>query len=237
MVIFHCDKKTNMRKIIFLSSFFIFASILVGQNGVQIEERSLNEEMRDAFVLKYDHKGLKEKEVEDQWEKYTKSYGAKSEKDKDTEIHFADNAEINSMSDNTVDVYMKMNTPNDNTRELVVWYDLGGLYLDREGDMGRITAAKDWLYSFLGYLTRLELEEVLDGEEDILKDLEKDFEKAEKAVKKVEKKISKLEKQLEEERENLRDVQSELPEFKLKYEMQEEKVDQLEEKIKSMPEL
>ena len=230
-------KKANKRKIIFLSSFFLFGTILLGQNGVQIEERSLNEVMRDAFVLKYDHKGLKEKEIEDQWEKYTKSFGAKSDKDKSTSIHFSDNAEITSMSDNTVDVYMKLNTPNDNVRELVVWYDLGGIYLEREGDKARISAAKNWLHSFLKYLTRLEMEELLDVEEDILKDFEKEYEKAEKVVEKIEKEISKLEKQLEKEKENLRDAQSDLPEFKSKYEMQEEKVDQLEEKIKSMPEL
>lgn len=226
-----------MKNIILLATLLFLSTILWGQSSVEIEKRPMNEEMRDAFVLKYDHKGLKEKEVEKQWEKFTKSFGAKAKKDKSTGIYFADDAEINSMSDNTVDIYMKLNTPNDKTRELVVWYDLGGLYLDRDGDKSRVSAGKDWMFSFLGHLNTLEKEELLDAEEDLLKDVKKENKKAEKSVKKIEKKISKLEKEIEKEKKNLQEAKTDLPAIQSRYEMQQEKVNQLKKEIKSMPKL
>lgn len=169
----------------FQSSLLLFFAFLL-INGVNAQvipdiekaEKMMSMGSKSAFAVKYD--GTDVKTVENQWEKTMKSYKGKAKKNKAKEL-FADNVKMKDLSTNTVDVYATVAKDEiDNTTILSVWYDLGGAFLNETEHPSQTVAVKnmiDELSLRIGAITR---ENILEEEEDTLKDMNKDLSKMEK---------------------------------------------------------
>lgn len=133
--------------------------------------------------------------VEKEWEDYVKGYKAKLRKIKKSDEIFADDARIESISSNTVDVYGLVSERGEDT-ELTVWFDLGGAYLNSKDHPEKYLKAQGMLKDFCGIVSKTYIANMLNEEEkkmkDLegnLKDIEKDQENAVDDIKKYEEKI------------------------------------------------
>lgn len=154
--------------LLFLATILCFSAF--GQ--VKEDSYMLNGEEKNAFSIKLPK--TEKKEVEKAWDKYMKKeYDGKVKMNKKTGIIFADDAEIENMSNNTVDVSAQVMQNGDDT-ELTVWYNLGGAYLTSDLHEDKVEYGKDLLSDFALTVSRAAIEEMLEAEEDKLKDLRKD---------------------------------------------------------------
>lgn len=122
-----------------------------------------------------------ESTVKKEWKSLIKSY--KSDNVQSKKEIFADNCKISSISENTIDIYARVEKGKGNTVKLIVGFDLGGAYLN--GSHSGYKAAKKMLYEFAVKLT-------LAGVEDELKEEEKELGKKEKNLVKLKKSNDKL---------------------------------------------
>ena len=108
------------------------------------------------------------KTVQKAWEKLMKNYGAKVKSKKEI---FADDASINSISDNTVDVYAIVNQERKSEDVyLKVAFDLGGAYLSSSQHPDKYKAAEKIMQDFA-------LELIADSYTNVISDKEKELDK------------------------------------------------------------
>ena len=130
---------------------------------------------KSAFTVIYE--GTDVKTVENQWEKIMKSYKGKVKKNKAKEL-FADDVKLKDLSTNTVDVYATVSKDETgNNTILSVWYDLGGAFLNETDHPSQAVAVKNMIDQTSLRVGAARAEDVLDTEEDTLKDMNKDLEK------------------------------------------------------------
>ena len=137
------------------------------------------------------------KDVEKSWGKYLKKHKCKTDKVKKTDEFRSDNAKIEAMSDNTVDVFARVNQEGTDA-QLTVWYDLGGAYLSSESHPEKVTVANAMLDDFALSMAVANVQEELKSEEKTMKKMGGDFKGLEKDKKKLEDDIVKFEKKIEE---------------------------------------
>ena len=102
-------------------------------------------------------------EVEKEWTKYIKDFGQKTKKNAAQEI-FVDDANIAAMSRNTVDIYSTVNEKGEDT-ELVVWFDLGGAFLNSQMHADRYPVAEKMLREFSMRVSKSAVEAELSSQE------------------------------------------------------------------------
>ncbi len=143
------------------------------------------------------------KVVEKEWESFIKGYKAKLRKIKKSSEIFADDAKLENISSNTVDVYALVSPRGEDT-ELSVWFDLGGVYLNSTSHPDQYNSAKVMLNEFLGKVSKTYIANLLNEEEKKMKDLEnvlKDIDKSSansvKDIEKYKEKISEAEANIE----------------------------------------
>jgi len=88
---------------------------------------------------------------------------------------FADNVNISSISENTVDIYAKTNQIKENVTTFIVSFDLGGIFLDV--DHLNYKSAERIVYDFAVKTTTLGIENEIKEAEKVLLKEEKAFEK------------------------------------------------------------
>jgi myosin heavy subunit len=140
-----------------------------------------------AFVMMVS--GGEPKDVEKEIRKAFKGYKAKVDGNYKEEILF-DDANIKSISDNTIDLYLRLDQISTDVK-LVAFFDLGGIYLSSETHESETEIAMTILEDFGMQYQRLLVERKLAAEEDVLKDMEKSLEKM---IKDEEKKIDDIKK-------------------------------------------
>ncbi len=86
-----------------------------------------------------------QKDVEHDWAKYMRNYGAKGDQTKSE--YFFDNATIKSLGDNTVDVY-SITTETKDGALLMVFFDLGGAFLSSTLHPDKVEGAENLLHQF-----------------------------------------------------------------------------------------
>ncbi len=189
-----------MKQLLFLLVFVFIGSTTFAQvnEGLRTMPKGKNNAM--SIMLKKTNK----KEVEKAWGKYIDDYKGKTKFDKKKGLTFTDNAEIEDMSDNTVDIYAQVVAQGADT-ELVVWYDLGGAYLASGEHAKGYGKANAMLIEFAEQVSTAAVEELLAEEEEKLKklekdkdDLAKDKEGYENEIKKCEEKIAEAKKDISE---------------------------------------
>jgi len=130
---------------------------------------------KNAFTIKYE--GTDVKTVENQWSKIMKSYKGKVKKNKAKEL-FADDVNLKDLSTNTVDVYATVTQDETgNNTILSVWYDLGGAFLNPTDHPSQSVAVKNMLDQASLRVGAARAENILEEEEDTLKDMNKSLDK------------------------------------------------------------
>ncbi len=185
-----------MKKVLFFVFVIVFAFQLSAQISMKEATTKMSKGLNNSFTIELPTND--KKMVKDVWTKMMKDYKGKTKFDKKANEFFTDNAKIDELSENTVDVYAQIV---DN--KLTVWYDLGGAYLSSDMhdnkikdvenifgkyhfDLSRAMAVADLktqektLSSFKGELKKLEKEN---------QNLQESIEKAKKAIAEAEAKI------------------------------------------------
>ncbi|MEM8526267.1 MAG: hypothetical protein AAGG68_16620 [Bacteroidota bacterium] len=217
-----------MKKILIVALSFISFSAFA---QVKEEARILNGEEKNAFSIVLPK--TEKKEVEKSWAKFIKEYKGKTKLDKKTNFTFSDDSVIKGMSNNSVDVYAQVMKKGEDT-ELMVWYDLGGAYLNSEMHAEGTAIGKNVLTDFALTVSKAAIEELLAAEEDILKELTKEQEKLEKDKKDYEAEIKKYEQKIQEARDNILKNAQDQATQKEKVAQQQHVVDEVKEKLKKV---
>lgn len=157
-------------------------------------EKSMSAGNQNSFSINLPSSN--KKEIEKRWAKFLKRYKGKTDKIKKTEEYLSDDAKIENMSDNTVDIYSQVNQEGADT-QLSVWYDLGGVFLSSETHPEKVTIANSMLDEFALEVAVANVEDNLKEEEKTLKKLNNDFKGLGKDKSKLEEDIKKYEKKIE----------------------------------------
>lgn len=200
-----------MKKIIFLTSFLLVATISFAQMqtkgvtelpSIEEGEKTMSKGANTAFLIMID--GLSKGDLEKEWKDFTKDFKAKAKQDRKSKEWLSDDAKITTISDNTIDIYADIRYESKENSAIYVWFDLGGAFVNSETHNEKAIEAKKVLQKFVVQVYKHQAEDALKGEEKTLSGLEKDFKKLEKDkndyLKKIEEAketIAKMEKNIE----------------------------------------
>lgn len=189
--------------LLFVLCVSIFTIGHAQDKSIKEVKKGMSQGVKEAFTV--DIVNLDDKEVEKVLMDYLKEFkGKKNPKlDRKTDEFLTDDAEIPSLSSNTIDIYTTIDGKGDNST-VTFWFDLGGAFLSEDNHPEKMEALSEWLYSF-GRQTRLRTVELeLEAQEKLLKDMNKDYdklvkeqEKLQDTIKKAEETIKQAEKDLE----------------------------------------
>ena len=113
--------------------------------------------------------------AEEVWKKLVKEYKGKTRYNKKIGEYFTDDGVVKGMSNNTVDIYSRIQGG-----KIILWFDLGGAYLNTIEHPERIFAAED-VFSQYEYALNVKLAEAeIDTKEKELKSLEAALDRFEK---------------------------------------------------------
>ncbi|MEM9820840.1 MAG: hypothetical protein AAF985_07200 [Bacteroidota bacterium] len=232
-------KKTLLFVLFFaLNNCFIFAQ---DKKSINIEEEIVHEvKMGDRSMSKGSQNSYtvilassEKKELEKSWSKFMKEYKGKTKRDKKTDEHMTDNAQISSMSDNTVDVYTRFQELGNET-QMTVWFDLGGAFVTANGHPEASATAQNILVSFAKTVDKKNVEELLKLEEKNQKKVEGELKKNEKELKKLEKDIENYQKKIKEAEEKIVKNKEQKVDIDQRLKTQKEKVIMVKDKLKKM---
>ncbi len=180
--------------LIFFLTFFS-AYQLQAQN-IQETNKRMSQGEHNSFTLEFNVGDAET--IAGLWVDYQKDFKARKPKlNKKENEYFADDARVNAISDNTIDIYSKVAKKSDKGAVLTIWFDLGGAYLSSGRHPDRMAGAREWMAGFEQVVKAAFAQEALEAEEDILKGLEKELKGLEKDKEDAVKEVEKLQKELE----------------------------------------
>lgn len=184
----------NFRSLAALTAGLGIALSTSAQFTVEVGEAPVNMSLgeKPAFVIQLGDADIKD--VEKDMKKTFKDYKGKATGKMKEEILF-DDLEIKAMSDNTVDVYVKMYEVGRDVR-INAFFDLGGIYLSRRTHPDEADVAVD-IMERLGYrYRRTQVGDELDEQQDILQNREQELEALIKETEKLHKDIAAAERNI-----------------------------------------
>jgi peptidoglycan hydrolase CwlO-like protein len=189
-------------KRLFSSLLLLFGAIgLFAQPKVNVSEEpvamSMGTEMAYGITLADADLGDAEKVLK----KYLKEFKGKWSGSAKSEI-MLDDATIRAMSDNTVDVYIKMYEASKDVRFLAA-FDLGGAFVSAENFPDEAEVAMGLVKDFAMDYYKERTEQELDAAEDMLKDLEKELDGLIKDKDKMKKDIGSSERDIDRARQDI----------------------------------
>lgn len=218
-----------------LSLTFCLVFLALGWASAQLPmegKRVMSLGTNNSFAIQVD--SLNVKEVEKLWMDFLKSNNIrKPEKDRKTGEIFGDNASLPSLSANTIDVFSTVNERGAGA-EVVVWFDLGGAFLSSYDHADKIPAVQSWQEGFLRNTRIRKVEIELEGQETILKDLNREFSKLQKEQENLGKTILEAEKKIQEAKKDLEVNASAQKTRTMEIENQQKVVEQVKEKLKKI---
>ncbi len=188
-------------KNLFLLVICVLLSNVVSAQQIVENQVPMSQGNKNAFMV--DIPNVEAKDVEKSWTKFLKKYDVKTKKAKKSDEFLSDNAKIEAMSSNTVDIYSKVIQKGTDC-QLVVWYDLGGAYVKSNTHPDAYAAAKEMLDEFT-LATRISVvKEKLKEEESKLKKLNKEKEGLVKDKEGYEDDIEKYKRKIQEAKEKIK---------------------------------
>jgi chromosome segregation ATPase len=184
--------------VLFLSSLLLTKSV-----SAQVLEGIRQLSIGQANALSVSIEGLSKDQVKEMYLKYLKKTGGKSTDNKIFGEIFTDNGTIKNLSNTTIDIYSQIIQKDNNNVELVVAFNLGGIYLSSIQHADRYNYATAWLQEFTDLLHNRAVEVKLDVEEKELTAKQKEFEVLLKAQAQLESDIAEYEQKIAEARQNL----------------------------------
>lgn len=188
-----------MKKITLLFTFLMAFSFSYAQ--ISEAERPMSQGNKNGVSIEL--KKSNKKDVEKLWEKFMKDFKGKTKQLKKSDEYFTDDAKIEKMSPNSVDIYSIVTERGEDT-ELTAWFDLGGAYVASYTHAEAYSYAEKLLDEFRLVVEKDAIEKEIKMEEKNLKGLEKDLSGLEKGkenlendIKKYEEKIAQAKKDIE----------------------------------------
>ncbi|MFK7947734.1 MAG: hypothetical protein AB8G11_09095 [Saprospiraceae bacterium] len=188
--------KKSFTNLVLIALFSISTSIISAQ---QITEMPMNMSEGTNNAMMIDLPKTSAKDAAKAWEKHIKDYNGKTKKNKKTGEIFTDNALIERMSKNTVDIYSVVKEQGKGSK-VIVWIDLGGAYLASATHPEQYKVAQSILNEFTAKISVGMAEEIyetekgaLEKEEDKLSKLDKNEADMKKSIADLQKKIKELE--------------------------------------------
>ncbi len=194
-----------MKKLTFLLYFCFLFTWAFAQN-IEISEapRSNNNGTNNSYLFVLDD--VSKKEADAEWKKFIGDFKAKSNYDKKIKTWFSDDVLIPRLSNNTIDITAKIIEEGtvDKQTTVMVWFDLGGAYINSEADSANSQKAQALLTEYAMTTSKNHAEAVVKEEEEALEDLAKDLKKLQndnanyrKEIEKAKATIAKNEKNIE----------------------------------------
>lgn len=201
-----------MKQSIYILLLFLISMAstnLTAQDNFRISEENaaMSEGSFNALVLTLD--GANQKLVCKAWGKFVKRYKGKTKYSGKTEQYFTDEATIDGMSDNTVDIYAKISEQDEKTF-VYVWFNLGVTYLSSSQFPERYPTGEKVLTDFGYYVSADLLEAQIKDKQKELRKEERDVKKIERSRKKYERKIEKAQKDIQKNEQKLDESKDEL---------------------------
>ncbi len=213
--------------------FTILAAHLFSQNQPTIteENRQNSKGNFNALVMELPGKISDADFVRNEWLRFVKKYKGKTSYNKKTDECFSDNAKIKSMSDNTVDITVKVISKDAQTLELIIWYNLGITYLSSKEYSEGIAVAETMLNDFAKLVYINNFKEILREEESLLKTMNRTLSSTKKEGEKFEKRISDYEDEIEKIKKKIVELKEEETANKSEQQKQKAEIDKQEKKI------
>jgi len=199
-------------KVYFLAVFFLSIVSLSAQPEVKISEqvRPFSKGTFNALVMELPGKLEAIQNVKKEWSNYIKKYKGKVSFNKKTNEYISDDATIKTMSDNTVDIYCKIIPKDADHFEVVVWFNLGIVYLSSKEYSQGMAAAELIMKDFTKIVYIDLYKEKLKAAEKVLEKLESEFKQSQKEaenfeddIRNFEAEISKIQKKIASTKESL----------------------------------
>lgn len=221
----HCH---GLVLILLLAPFFMAA-----QNLTETQ-RVMSQGTHTAFV--YSVEGIDAKEMEDVLTDYLKEFKSRRNPkyDRRTKEFFLDDGEISELSRNTIDVYASIESKDKQQHDIVVWFDMGGSFLNGKDHAAAVVELQERWFPELGnwiYNRQVELE--LELEEDKLKEMNKAFDRLQRDQKKLEDDIAEYQQKIKEAEQDLKDNIAAQQEMEKVIKEQQEVVKSVEKKKKN----
>ena len=158
----------------------VFTSSLFAQLNVAVKEetKAMSKGNYNALVALLP--GTSIKDVERFWKQHLKKFKGKVRYERKVNEHVVDDATIKGMSDNTVDIYSKVEESGAEGVLLSVWFNLGASYLSSKDYSDRFPAGEKILLDFVDQVSVDLILDELKLQEKILKDRETELKKLEK---------------------------------------------------------
>jgi flagellar biosynthesis GTPase FlhF len=218
-------------KTIYFLLFFTVTFLAQSQQKISVKETNENIGGGSHNALTVTIYGASQKDVAKAWKDELKKMGAKVQEKKEI---FGDDALIKSLSENTFDIYSKVEESGEGVITLIVAVDLGGAFMNSSQHPDFFRYFKDKLYEFAVNQTKAaiakELKEAQKEEEKLNSEYEnliKEKEKLEKAIKEYEEKIKEAKENIEKNKKQQEEIQKQIVK-------QKEVVKAIEEKMKSV---
>lgn len=181
-----------MKKVLFLVFGIAFTLTVSAQISFNEDTVKMSKGENNSFTMKLPTDNSKM--IREDWVKYMKSFkGKKTKFNKKTGEYFSDNANINYLSENTIDVFAKVKG-----NVITVWYNLGGAYLNSEMHSEKISGVEKMLNGFHFNLSRSVAEADFKAQEKEMIALQDDLKKLEKENKDLHETIAKAKKAIAE---------------------------------------
>lgn len=220
-----------MKKIVTVLCLVMFFTSLFAQKKIKVSESSENIGNGQHNALIVNIYEADESSVLKEWKKLMKGYKAKVSSKKEV---FADDASIKSMSDNTMDVYARVEKSKDGDVKLIVAFDLGGAFLSSSKHPDKFKEAKKIVYNFAIKATKNAIQGQLKEAEKIFGKLEKEQEQLIKENGNFHKDIEDYKKRITQAEDDIKANEKEQEEKKIEIENQKKEVERIAEKEKAV---
>lgn len=152
-------------------------------------EKSMYKGTHPALTMTFE--GVSVKVAEDEWKGFIKSYKGKTKEDKKGKVWFTDDAKLEKVSENTIDLYTSFTEVPGGTN-VSVWFDLGGAYLSSGLERSKTEEAKKVLQNYGHAISKYLAKEDWDMQVKNLDEMGKSLKKMQGTQSDLQKKIEEL---------------------------------------------
>ncbi|MEZ5022294.1 MAG: hypothetical protein R2728_03345 [Chitinophagales bacterium] len=223
----------KLKNIILLSSLLLFQQNIFAQFNVTINEIGEFMSMGEKTGVEVLLLDADPDQVAKDWKKFMKKYKTKAKQPKKSNEIFADNATIKDMSANTVDVYAIVR-PSEYGTKLAVFYNLGGSFVSSQEHPVAFGAAKKMLHEFALEEARIQVDNELDEQNSVLKDLNKELDKMLSSKSKSVKEVEKAKALIEQREQDLAELKQAIETKEQQLSLQKEIIETLKQKTKGL---
>ena len=217
-----------MKKVTFLLALVFTCSSIFAQ--VKEAKRFMSQGQNNALVVSLQKSDIGD--VEKEWMRIVKNFGAKTKKISKTGEFFTDNADIPALSRNTVDIYALIEGRGPDA-ELVVWFDLGGAFLSSEMHPTRFPYAEKLLGDMSLKVSEAAMEEELSRQESQLTKLAEKLKELRENRNEVTDEIMKYVDKITEARNKIEGIEAQFKSTQQTYSAQEQAVENAKNRLRS----